>query len=102
MKREKLLEILGWTNLNRDSKLGGYRALRGTSPQGVKNQVAPNPLKNLNAIHEIESHLYGDSQKRYIRELIDICQTPEDAIIANIEQRIWALSRIQVKNDSEL
>lgn len=51
-QRIAFLEYLGWTNLNRDSKLGGFRALRGTSPCGKKNQISPNPFTNLNVIHE--------------------------------------------------
>jgi len=47
-KRIKILEFLGWTELTRKSKLGGFMALRGTSPEGKPNQIAPNPILNLN------------------------------------------------------
>lgn len=56
-QRIAFLQYLGWTELNRDSKLGNYRALRGTSPEGKKNQIAPNPLKDLNIIHNAEKVL---------------------------------------------
>ncbi len=52
-QRIAFLEYLGWTNLNRDSKLGNYRALRGTSPEGKKDQIAPNPLVDLNIIYNV-------------------------------------------------
>jgi len=48
--RVKILEFMGWSDLNRDSKLGGFRALRGVSPEGIPNQVAPNPLTDLNCV----------------------------------------------------
>lgn len=56
-QRIAFLQYLGWTDLIRDSKLGNYRALRGTSPEGKKNQIAPNPLTNLNVIHEARKTL---------------------------------------------
>lgn len=59
------LEYLGWTDLNRDSKLGNYRALRGTSPDGKKDQIAPNPLKDLNIIHEAERVLIEKSETNH-------------------------------------
>jgi len=60
-QRIAFLEYLGWTDLNRDSKLGNYRALRGTSPEGKKDQIAPNPLKDLNIIHKAEQKLFQNS-----------------------------------------
>lgn len=51
-QRIKILEFLGWRDLHRK----GF-ALRGTNPEGKENQIAPNPLKNLNVIHEAEKLL---------------------------------------------
>lgn len=53
-KRIKLLEILGWTDLKR---VGA--AMRGTSPKGQKNALAPNPFKNLNVTDQIETVIEG-------------------------------------------
>lgn len=49
-KRIKILEFLGWTDLKKIN----FGALRGTSPEGIKNLIAPNPLTNLNAIADAE------------------------------------------------
>jgi hypothetical protein len=49
-KRIKILELLGWTNLKKTN----FGALRGTCPKGMKNSIAPNPLKNLNVIQEVK------------------------------------------------
>lgn len=60
-QRIAFLEYFGWTDLNRESRIGNYRALRGTSPEGVKNQIAPNPLRDLNVINRAERFLYKNS-----------------------------------------
>ena len=49
-QRIKVLECLGWTKLKKIN----FGALRGTSPKGEKNSIAPNPLTNLNIIQEIK------------------------------------------------
>lgn len=74
-QRIAFLQHLGWTELNRDSKLGNYRALRGISPSGVKNQIAPNPLTNLNVIHEAEKEflITEDQLDQYYCNLRDCC-----------------------------
>lgn len=51
-QRIKILEFLGWRDLHRK----GF-ALRGTNPNGKENQIAPNPLTNLNVMYEAEKLL---------------------------------------------
>ena len=87
-QRIAFLQYLGWTELNRDSKLGNYRALRGVSPDGKPNQIAPNPLLNLNIIHEAENTFTLSQLVKYasnlesiaIRGRFDICS----------EREVWA------------
>jgi hypothetical protein len=75
-QRIAFLEYLGWTKLNRDSKLGNFRALRGISPDGKTNQVAPNPLLDLNVMHEAENNnLKCDQLDLYYCNLRDCCDT---------------------------
>lgn len=71
-QRIAFLQHLGWTDLNRDSKLGNYRALRGTSPSGVKNQIAPNPLKNLNVIHDVYNESDVATQTLWYINLLNV------------------------------
>lgn len=89
-QRIEFLQHLGWTDLNRDSKLGNYRALRGTSPSGVKNQIAPNPLKNLNVIHEAEKLLDEQQWMGYTSILWKTCGDIRQDVCATAEQRLEA------------
>lgn len=54
--RTAILEFIGWTDLTRKGKFGEI-ALRGTSPEGKENQIAPNPVSSLDALHEIEARI---------------------------------------------
>lgn len=64
--RIKVLELIGWTNFSRTGRRGEdgpQGALRGTSPDGKPNRIAPNPVKNLNAIHDIIMSLPEDGSR---------------------------------------
>lgn len=62
-QRIAILTYMGWSNfsrLGRRGENGPETALRGTSPEGIKGQLCPNPLTNLNYIHEVEKHIPED------------------------------------------
>jgi hypothetical protein len=67
-QRIKILEYLGWTNLKKIN----FGALRGTSPDGSKNVIAPNPLTNSNAMREALKQLPSDKLITYTRVLIQM------------------------------
>jgi len=52
----------------------------------------PDYFGSLDAIHEAVQANW-QHEKAYIRQLIDICQTPEDAILATAEQRCEAFGK---------
>ncbi len=52
----------------------------------------PDYLNDLNAAHEMEKAIW-EHEKEYIRQLIEIRQTPEDAIFSTATQRAEALLR---------
>lgn len=56
-----LLEYIGWTELSRQRKFS-VGALKGTSPDGKKDQYAPNPVKSLDSLREVERVL-SDGRK---------------------------------------
>jgi hypothetical protein len=60
-QRIAILEFLGWTDLKKIN----FGALRGTSPTGEKNSIAPNPLTNLNIIHKVEEKIPSNLRARY-------------------------------------
>jgi len=57
----------------------------------------PNYPVSLDACAEFEAELFGSELKQYIRWLVDIRQTPEDAITARPEQRCEAFLRVKGK-----
>lgn len=67
-----ILESKGWTELSRIGRRGEdgpVGALRGTSPQGRKGQIAPNPLRSLNAMHEAVKVLDYEQAEQFESEL---------------------------------
>lgn len=84
---------MGWTNLNRFSRMLNYRALRGTSPDGKPNQIAPNPLFDLNIIHVAEKSLTLDQDMKYNKLISNIgwCGYP----------RCWSWWRLEPKQKLE-
>ncbi len=50
---------------------------------------------SLDACRQFELSIFGAELKRYRHALVDICQTPEDAITANAEQRCEAFLRVK-------
>lgn len=60
--RIKLLEFIGWTDLTRQRKFG-VGAIKGTSPEGNKDQYAPNPCMSLDSMFLVES--FAKSQRKY-------------------------------------
>lgn len=71
-QRVTILEAIGWTDLSRTGRRGDdgpLGALRGTSPDMKKYQIAPNPLVNLNAMHEAEKALPEDKRLDYWLEI---------------------------------
>jgi hypothetical protein len=87
-QRIAFLQYLGWTELNRDSKLGNFRALRGTSPDGKTNQVAPNPLLDLNVIHEVEKQFSLPILVKYSANLKSILV--RDRLDTGTGEEVWA------------
>lgn len=85
--RIKVAEAMGWNKIYKGpepdnrwmSPCGRYRAL----------EEIPNYPKSLDACAEFEGSNW-QNHKAYIRNLIDICQTPEDAITATARQRCLA------------
>lgn len=64
-QRIAILSSMGWSELKRTGRRGDdgpLGALRGTSPDGKRDQIAPNPLTNLNAIHEAEEWLVANTR----------------------------------------
>lgn len=53
-QRIAILQVMGWKDLKRSNS---ESALRGTDPEGEKNQIAPNPLVNLNVMNMAEDFL---------------------------------------------
>lgn len=76
LQRIAILEHLGWTELSRTGRRGDngpMGALRGTTPEGVKGMIAPNPLTNLNVIREIEKTLKREQFAAYLDALDVAC-----------------------------
>lgn len=72
--RIKLLEFIGWKDLSRESKFGQFVALHGTSPEGKKKQIAPNPTVSLDSMSKVEQfarELFNDKVFRRYRFLIE-------------------------------
>ncbi len=68
--RKAIAIHMGWTDI-KDPTL--TTAMRGTSPNGEKNMIVPNYVKNLNAIHKVEERLSITQRDRYISYLYAIC-----------------------------
>lgn len=68
-QRIKILEFLGWTDLKRIN----FGCLRGTNPEGYKNSIAPNPLKNLHAIKQATKRLEYQERRVFVQNLCIIC-----------------------------
>ena len=92
-KRIKILEFLGWSDFTRHSKMGTFMALRGTSPDGKKEQLAPNPLKNHNLVLEALRKLTFHQQTDYSRLLMHIYTDypMTNAFLASTEDCVNAL-----------
>lgn len=92
-QRIAIAEACGWHQVIGDEwKYGMYG---WNNPEGfnVPDSYLPDYLNDLNAMHDVTRNLYGDQQKQFRRALIDICQTPEDAIDATAIQRAEAFLR---------
>jgi hypothetical protein len=64
-QRTELLLLGGWTNLSRSGRRGTdgpVLALRGDSPEGKTNIIAPNPLMNEGAMRSLERKLGLDDR----------------------------------------
>ncbi len=56
-QRIVILEFMGWTELTRGGRRGldgPVLALRGTSPEGIKGRLAPNPTMSLDSVRQAE------------------------------------------------
>lgn len=58
--RSAIASYDGWKDIKRVGNL-----LRGTSPEGIKNLVVPNYVKDLNAIHAIEVKYVTSTRYKY-------------------------------------
>ena len=91
-----ILTFLGWKDLHRDSKLNNFRALRGVSPCGKENQIAPNPFNNLNVVREAELLLIKKGGMPTYEYYLEANSQKEDVdwygcTFASAEQRIEAI-----------
>lgn len=98
-QRVAILTVMRWTELSRTGRRGEdgpVGALRGTDPLGRKGRYAPNPVVNLNAMHEAEKILdvepsSPDSPRyRYSRLLYDIVPKSNQPFRATAAQRARA------------
>lgn len=94
-QRIAILTYMGWSNfsrLGRRGENGPETALRGTSPEGIKGQLCPNPLTNLNYIHEVEKTLDMEQSASYITRLCNKAGGwNEKAVCASSKVRIKSL-----------
>ena len=67
--RIKLAEFLGYFNINRNSRLGNFRALRGQLVCGGAYLIIPNFIKSLDSIKLIEDKLNEQQRKKYLEAL---------------------------------
>lgn len=64
-----ILEFMGWTELNVSIRDNGRRHITGRPPEYPKSIDAPNPLKDLNAIHLAEARLTEEQKIRYQEQI---------------------------------
>jgi hypothetical protein len=86
-QRIAILEYLGWTDLKKIN----FGALRGTSPDGGKNVIAPNPLTNSNVMREALKQLPSDKLITYTCILIQMAVDGGfHHLLATAEQQVEA------------
>ncbi len=95
-KRVKIAQALGWSAMK--DTTGFWRAVQNdkwhhklwVSEENIWSAGIPDYFGDLNAMREAEKAIWA-KEKEYIRNLLDMTQTPEDAIFATAEQRAEAL-----------